>query len=738
MPPTVALGRRILMLLLDGSIDRPEATIYRDDLEEMRFYVLPKVPILRRDAGKAVFKFVKYRTLKPMANGDIGAALVFMDVELSLTPAQEQSLRAALAEAVKARRGPNDPRPVDPNAIILAKPQITKATVKVEVLADSGNLVQKINNAGKPSMYGSNVVAMSAELSQLGAPVFEAVMKSEGAGGVRVEYDLEFIARLPPVKATGTWNASKFYSFSQTVDFEENFWSEDDFTENISELFINSESRVVTVDPGALSRSDPKVAEMLDTIRDSLIRQLDEAVKRNLLEAIPPESRDISKIRGEDFENIKRTVTTNKISNVSINFTEAQVTQVNVIPQANMQSLVSQGFNWSDYAIEADTDDPFFRQLNLTIQVNAEFEKLPIFSVDVSIDYPPWTAAHGIQTFSFKKADDIGKFTAFIEGGSTKFKYRYVVNYKGESRVFESQWIDHEGNDLKINVDELGLWLVDVEVGDMNFDQVSRAVLTLEHPEVAPGIPPVCRFQIDKDNKKFEVKELLLRPAQPYTATIKYFMKDGREYVRALPNQKGQRFYVDDPFSATKKVLLRTRGDFERQIDTIFVDLTFDDAANAYRQTFSIALSKDKRFADWEFPVVDELGGTVTYNAMTTFKDGRSTESGTKTLSGATLLLGEESATLLVKLIPDLIDWTTVKLVSVELHYIDADHGIDERESFTFRQGATETKWELALRDAAKKKYEWAAKFFMTDGSKKDLASNGLVSDESLIIELPA
>ena len=56
------------------------------------------------------------------------------------------------------------------------------------------------------------------------------------------------------------------------------------------------------------------------------------------------------------------------------------------------------------------------------------------------------------------------------------------------------------------------LKLVDVEVGDMNFEQVGSAVLTLEHPEVEPGVPPVCRFQIDKDHKKFEVKELLLRP----------------------------------------------------------------------------------------------------------------------------------------------------------------------------------------------------------------------------------
>jgi hypothetical protein len=298
--------------------------------------------------------------------------------------------------------------------------------------------------------------------------------------------------------------------------------------------------------------------------------------------------------------------------------------------------------------------------------------------------------------------------------------------------------MDYEGNDLKINIDELGLWLVDVEVGDMNFEQVGSAVLTLEHPQIEPGIPPVCRFQIDQNNKKFEVKELLLRPAQPYTASIKYFMKDGREYVRELPDQKGQRFYVDDPFSATRVVQLRTRGDFERRIDTIFVDLTYEDEKNGYRQTSSMALSKDKRFADWSFPVVDERAGKITYHAITTFKDGTSSDSGDQPLPSTTLLLGEDTATLTVKLIPDLIDWSAVKLATIELHYTDPTNSIDERESFTFRQGSPEANWELAIRDRSKNSYEWTARFFMADGSRKEIASTGPVTDEDFIIELPA
>jgi hypothetical protein len=215
-------------------------------------------------------------------------------------------------------------------------------------------------------------------------------------------------------------------------------------------------------------------------------------------------------------------------------------------------------------------------------------------------------------------------------------------------------------------------------------------------------------------------------------------MADQRQFVRVLPDQKGQRFYVDDPFSATKMVQLRTRGDFERRIDTIFVDLTYDDERNGYRQTSSIALSKDKRFIDWSFPVIDERSGKVTYRAMTTFKDGTSTDSGDQSVSGSTLLLGEDTATLKVTIIPDLIDWTVVKLASIELHYVDAGHNIDERESFTFRKGAPEAKWELALRDRTKTSYEWTATLFMTNATKRKFGSNGPTTEESLVLEVPA
>ncbi|MFI6642535.1 hypothetical protein [Streptomyces sp. NPDC050504] len=724
------------MLQFLGALDLPDAVVYLDDTDDTLGYVLPKNVVLRKDTGgRALFKFVKYRTARPLPNGEVGAGMVFMDVELALSPEQDQAVRVRFAQHVTARRGPGVP-PVGPEQVTLSKPAVTKASVVVEILSNSGASVQKVNHAGTPSMYGNNVVAISAELTQLGAPIFEGVMSGQGIGGVRVEYHLHFAGRVPPVTVTGTWTAQKFYSFVQDVDFEENFWSEDDFSEKVDELFFNSESRRVFSDPGTLEVTDPEVAKMLTALELSVGQQLDDAVKRNLLETIPPENRDFSKYREEDFENIHRAVTTNKIADVRIEVTRNQVIGIDVSPQNNVQSLPSQGYNWSDYMDEIDTDDPFFRQLNLNVLVNADFAELPIFSVEVKIDYPPHTARNGIQTFTFRKPDDIGKFTAFTDGGSTEFKYQYVVNYVGESRTFTSPWVTDTTTDLVINIDELGLWLVDVELGDMNFDQVRRAVLTLEHPPVN-GTPLVQRFQIDAQTAGLAVKEVLLEPVQPYGGSIKYFMQDGREFVRNLSGLTGQRFYVDDPFSANRTVQVRTRGDFERSVDTVFLDLSYDDEVNGYRQTESVALSKDKRFVDWRFPVIDERGGKVTWRTVTTFRDGSDKDSGEQTLTGSLLLVGPASDTLTVTVVPDLIDWSATKLAKVTLHYTDPGNQIDDTQTFVFRKGDAEKTYERVVLDRTLKRYEWQADLFPLDGGAPH-HTQGAGTDEVLIIENPA
>ena len=169
----------------------------------------------------------------------------------------------------------------------------------------------------------------------------------------------------------------------------------------------------------------------------------------------------------------------------------------------------------------------------------------------------------------------------------------------------------------------------------MNFDQVGRAVLTLEHPEVQPGVPPVCRFQIDKDNRKFEVKELLLRAGAALQGDDQV-LHEGRTRIRArAPEPEGPAFLrrrpvlgdEDRPAAHARRLRAPDRHDLRRP-------RLRGRRGTAIARRSSIALSKDKRFIDWSFPVIDERAGQDHLPAITTFKDGTSPTAARSRLTG--------------------------------------------------------------------------------------------------------
>ena len=75
-------------------------------------------------------------------------------------------------------------------------------------------------------------------------------------------------------------------------------------------------------------------------------------------------------------------------------------------------------------------------------------------------------------------------------------------------------------------------------------------------------------------------------------------------------------------FDARQTVSVRGIGDFANRIQTVFVDLDYNDTTNGYAQTRSIALTGASPFFDWTIPVINEKAGKVTYKATIAYKDG--------------------------------------------------------------------------------------------------------------------
>lgn len=727
------------MLQIDKVQQIQDVTVYGDDKNDFTFYLVPQTPRFRMENGKPVFKFVKYRELRKEGNDLFGGVCAF-DTEFVVAPDKLAAVKAELQKTVDNRY---QQRGQQPPQIVIGPLTYTAGTANLNI-GEGGTLVEKVRGAGKPSLYGNNVATFWVELTKAGATVFEQALQGQG-GFVSVVYDLKIWAKLPAVTARGWWHASQFYAFVQEINTEENFWSEDSYEESIRETLRKREvmgTEFSFIGNPALSAADQ--LKMEQEIRAAVTRQLEDAVERNMLKEIEKTDPDTKSLReDQNIEDIKRTVSKTQVADVNISFKESQVIQWNIVPQGLLPNITTmkgpdgKPFNWKDYALDVDLNDPFFQTLEVSVRVNADFANLPIFNVEAKLSYPSGPDKP-VQEYVFSSPDDVGKFRTFVANNNRKYKFVYQVNYKGDSRVYSSEEVETDDTQLTINVDDLGILVVDIAPGDINFTQVKQAQMTVRYED--QGITPIERqFTLTPDKNSYQIREVIFKArTQPIRYSVKYFMTDGREYEVKDKEQDAPQIYINDPFSAMKTVGLRAVGDLNARIQSIMVDLIYKDAANNnYTQTKSMALSKATPFFDWTFPVIDENAGEVKYSGTIQYMDGTTQDIPETVAKRSTIQLGDMVADRLeIMVVPDLVDFTKVKLVNVSLHYIDSANQVEERKDLIFKAGEQAKNWVVDLKNKNAREYKWSARFFMADGTRREITEQP-GQGETVILEVP-
>jgi hypothetical protein len=701
------------MLKLDTAETIAGLTVYADDSSWNTFYVLPNSPRFRFDNGVPMFKFIKYRLPVDRPDGKKGGGFAFFDVEFTVPEDQLKAVTAQLQARVdKIFANFN----MQSQPVRIGQLTFTKGTASLNLQGVGGTLVEKVWNPGSPSLYGKFITPFTVEFTPEGATVFEQALQGKG-GLVQVAYDIWTTVKLPPMHAHGHWDAQKFYSFFQKIETDETWYGADEARrEQVIEQSHNSEARQLVIDSwGGIT--DPNIQNQ---IRDSLNRTFDDAIARNLIKEATPVSDENRKLP-DGIENVTRSMVNDKTANVDVVYEENMTLEWNPQPRGMLPNITNYpGIKWEDYFVEIDADDPFFRQLNVPITVNADFEKLPLHSIEVHLEYNQGNT-HRIEEPVFKSPNDVFKFSSFIENNIWKYKYWYQVNYKGESKTFKSQDVETDEKSLVINVDDSGILHINIHPGDIDFSKIPQIQVAIQYEDKGAGVDLIEeQFTLDKDNKEHEMVKVIFQPRRnQYRYRVKYFMADGKVYQKDWTNGQSNQLFINSPFSATQVIHLRSLGDMEQDITNIFVDLKYEDAANNYIRTESLALNKSNPFIDWSIPVVSETGGKVTYSGSIQHKDGTTEDIPPTEAKTNTIALGKIRDMLQVQVLPDLIDFSTVKLAKVSLSYQDQANGIDERKDVIFKPDSAAVDWILKLKDKSKNSYQWQATFFMKDGSTK-------------------
>ncbi len=745
------------MLKIDNVQTIEGVQVYGDDTSLTKFYLLPDMPRFRiNDDGIPAFTFLKYREPIDRPDGKKGGAFLVFDAEFVVADEKLVVIKAKLQEQVNQKFPGWNPMP----QVEIGTITWTKGTSKLNVESFGDNFVEKVFNPGKPSLYGRNITPFSVELTVDGAQLFEAALQGKG-GFVQVAYDLYCMVKLPPITGRIWFNSSNFSSFAQSYKKEEHqegafgnicdwlFGGDDTDTVTISQTVSEYASKYNWggVELNFVDIPDSKSNEELQKqLRQWGFDTLREIMKDQMADKTQPVTDEQRKIPA-DATQFTQNLSQYKFSSYSQTFNEEHVVQWNLAPQGMLEPITNlkgkdgKAFKWEDFARTVDFNDPFFKTLEVSARVNADFKDLPLDSIELHMDYNEGNV-HEIQEYSFNSPDKLEKFRSYIENGKWTYKYWYQVNYKNESRAYKSEEFPTDEKFLTINVGETGILAIDVLPGDLNWSQVSQAQVKLTYDASEGGVGQIEReYLLDKNNPNHSLREVVFAPVkEPYKYTVKYYMADGKEYQVTEATSRSPQLYINDPFNATKTVSLRAAGDLDKDIQTIFVDVKYVDEANKYTKSTTVALSKTQPFFDWSFPAIDEKAGQVTYKGTIQLKNGQIEEIPEAMTEDITIMVGRKiQDTLDVKVLPVGIDFNKVALVVVSLSYEDQANDIVERYDMTFDGTAkTPQTWSVALKNKHLNKYTWNAVFYMNDGTDRKANATPQMTDSlTLPLRMP-
>jgi hypothetical protein len=376
------------------------------------------------------------------------------------------------------------------------------------------------------------------------------------------------------------------------------------------------------------------------------------------------------------------------------------------------------------------------------VGVNADFKKFGIHSVDVHLEYDQG----GVHTVSnpdlhFTSPDQRETFRTSIANDYWKFKYGYKVHYVDDSVPLDSGLIETDRTALTIDVGDLGVLYVEVNAGSIEWERVSQAEVVLQYEDAASSVKLTeARCILTQANPTYVWQRVIhAQRTKPYRYHVHYTLKDGREFDTDFQSASSTQLYVDDPFF-TKAIHLRGLGDFNSQIDTVFLDLKWTDAANKYEVSNSIALTKSQPFLEWTFLAISGSKGQVTYGGKIKMQNGSTVVVPSTVATSDTIFVSPEEigSWLDVNIEPALIDWAKVKLVIVELRYGGATDQTPTK-SIAVKNGAKldSPAWHLGIKDKANLNFDWCATFYFVDGNQKkiDWATR---NDGMIVLETPA
>ena len=779
-------------------------TVYGDDSDPTVFYVMPNCPSFRVDPATNDYslKFIKYLMPVDRPDGSVGGGFLIFDSVFVIPPDTLSTIQAQLNKQLNAAgKGSATARiglppfiPTTGSAAAGAAPTAASPTATLTLLDSGGALVTKIESAGKPSLSGSMICSFTAELSPEGAAVVEAAMtppanatSQQVSGGiVQIAYNLSFMAALPNITGRVWFNADKFASFNQSIQKSGSTWDSGPNTESESmrESFMSSNSGGVTFDFSGLDPNDPSSSTLQTSLTNWGWQQLNVAVQ-NALGASGGSAQSGSSTDGSGDSGTQGTsstgsgngssgsststggvtgqntgsdlgsdrgsdgmdhVTRNESSFSAFSFDETYNQKDSILMNTTQQGTLANIPNFSAYQVTIDADDPFFKQLHSSVNVDCDFTRFSIQSVDVNLIYdqgvtqkPPIPATTG--GFHFTSPNDVYKFDSNTVNGNLNYKYSFNVNYLDQSAPYKQALQTTNNPVLTIDVGSMGILYVNVTVTNIDFTKTPTVLVAMQYPDPdATGAAINRQFSFNSANTNASLVVVIMKPFdKQYTYQVTYVMADGTQLVRPSQSDSTQQLFIASPFSQQTASFI-SEGDFTNDVNNIFLKMTYVDAANNYQQTTDYTFTSGNRSHDWSFPVIAGSQGVVHYSGVVSHMNNTTEDIPDTTSTSSLITFGPPNQEIItVTADATLLDFTKVALVQVNFSYADPANNIALNQEIVLKPtGATPPSWTFYVKDKTKTAYTYQATYFMAGSPPTQLQQPPVTSSATdLILMMP-
>lgn len=751
-----------MLTLINGysiKVDNVNYPVYRDDTDATRFYVLPEKPNIARDeAGKPIFSLIVYRQDETRIDltrpkDDVGGGIMTFTVELTVSADVIQKIRAHLVREVL-----NDDTGERARELHVEQVSFLDGKVMVSIGGDSTSdtgeartFVRSAVGAGKVSGVGANRKAVMVNLTQAGAALMSQIDRLR-TQPINVLYEMTYEHRLVGVQMTVSCDLSSTYSLVQEfvphevkevtdeggycdgTDYE--FKTRDKISK-VTENLKNSKAIQVNVDTGS--------SAVTEETRAALEKFGFEMVNREIEKALTP---TLIKDAGVDRQYLQE-FTSTVGSKLNFSMDRKMVLVRSHVPSANISDLF-QGQDLKELVSFVDLRVGFFSFLKVPVRVNADFTKLPIDSVVVTVSYDRDRIDGGgreqrRESFAFTDGSTIQTFLAFANTlAETAYDWSAIVHYKSSPQNFSISRANVRDNFLVVDVGLLGMLQVDVGLGLVDLEHFPSANVTLRYESKALRRTLEQSFPLNKDKQSAVWTEIIHEePTDGYEYKVDWLRKDGETLPGEWQRETSSRLRVNAPVPSQLTVSVAATGNFKDEISQVVVSLLYSDPDNRYTQDKTLAFTDDKQTQTWTVDLRDPSLREYRYRYVIIYKDGvvkNVPEEEDKWIDGQPgFVVAGEKYGLEVDVVPALLTYPDhAKVVEVDLTYEDPANDIEDRQSFIFsKESSKAVTWRVRTAPHGPRSYSIEVTYYSATGAVTRMPKRASESEALVLEPLP-